>query len=178
RPDENLAKFDEIAAKRKIVLSAGTDAHSNIGFHLFGDDAGNKLLNIKLDPYATTFGLVRLHVLIEKDKPFVRETLIEAIKAGRFFIGFDALGDTTGFRFGPDNQGDIQLVTPLSARIYLSCNGLGKFGGTLVRSSTNDNSWILREPQSGTWRVEVYRDDLGPPFNQMPWIISNPIYVR
>ncbi|HEV8592994.1 MAG TPA: hypothetical protein VGQ55_12890, partial [Pyrinomonadaceae bacterium] len=78
RPDENLAKFDEIAAKRKISLGAGTDAHSNIGFHLFGDDAGNKLLNVKIDPYATTFGMVRLHVLIAKDKPFDRETLIEA----------------------------------------------------------------------------------------------------
>ncbi len=42
RPDENLRKFDGIAAKRNVSLVAGTDAHSNIGFHLFGDDAGNK----------------------------------------------------------------------------------------------------------------------------------------
>jgi hypothetical protein len=30
----------------------------------------------------------------------------------------------------------------------------------------------------GVYRVELYRTDLGPPFDQMPWIISNPIYVR
>ena len=41
RPDANLAKFDETAAQRPISLFAGTDAHSNIGFHIFGDDAGN-----------------------------------------------------------------------------------------------------------------------------------------
>jgi hypothetical protein len=32
--------------------------------------------------------------------------------------------------------------------------------------------------EPGTYRIEVYRDDLGSPFDQMPWIISNPIYVR
>jgi hypothetical protein len=34
------------------------------------------------------------------------------------------------------------------------------------------------EVSQGTYRVEVYRDDLGSPFDKMPWIISNPIYVR
>ncbi len=56
RPDENLRKFDEVAAKTKDRhLTAGTDAHSNIGFHLFGDDAGNKGLNFKLDNYTRRF---------------------------------------------------------------------------------------------------------------------------
>jgi hypothetical protein len=32
--------------------------------------------------------------------------------------------------------------------------------------------------EPGTYRVEVYRDDLGPPFDKMPWILSNPIYLR
>src|SRR5687768_4538043 len=91
RPDANLAKFDEIAAQRNISLFAGTDAHSNIGVHLFGDGAGNELINIKLDPYATVFRMARLHVLIEKNKPITRESLLDAIKFGSFFIGFDAL---------------------------------------------------------------------------------------
>ena len=30
----------------------------------------------------------------------------------------------------------------------------------------------------GAYRVEVYRDDLGEPFSKMPWIMSNPIYMR
>jgi hypothetical protein len=35
------------------------------------------------------------------------------------------------------------------------------------------------EPQGpGEYRVEVYRELLGSPFDKMPWIISNPIYVR
>lgn len=191
RPDENLQKFDEIAAKRPISLFAGTDAHSNIGFHLFGDDAGHKILNIKLDPYAVTFQLAREHVLIEKEKPLTRENLIAAIKSGHYFVGFDVLGDTTGFGFEAINgdrasiQGDdvpfsngitlkASLGQPLAARFVVYRNG------EMVLSSPDpyEDSFDFPVKESGEYRVEVYRDSLGPPFDKMPWIISNPIYVR
>lgn len=191
RPDESLGKFDEVAAKRKISLVAGTDAHSNIGFHLLGDDTGNKLISIKLDPYATTFGIVRLHVLIEKDKEFNKEILIEAVKAGRFFVGFDVIGDSSGFRFTAvsDEQtaaeGDeipfsggmtlkAALNQPVASRFVIYRNGEIAFSSP----DAYDASIDLPIRESGEYRVEVYRDFLGPPFDKMPWIISNPIYVR
>lgn len=183
RPDANLSKFDEIAAQRNISLFAGTDAHSNIGFHIFGDDAGNKLINIKLDPYATIFRMARMHVLIEKDKEFNRENLIEAIRAGRYFVGFDALGDTTGFRVkivttrpseagAPQLNSNISVTAPLSARFKLFWDGhlFSEFGP--------NESVELGVQDGGVFRVEVYRDDLGPPFDKIPWILSNPIHVR
>jgi hypothetical protein len=183
RPDANLAKFDEVAAQRKISLFAGTDAHSNIGFHLFGDDAGNKPLGIKLDPYETIFRIARLHVLIEKDKAFDREGLIEAIKAGRYFVGFDVLGDTSGFRVkivstssdedgAPPLHSAITVTVPLKARFKLFWDGR-------LMSEFGPNEFVELGVQGhGIFRVEVYRDDLGPPFDKMPWIISNPIYIR
>jgi hypothetical protein len=189
RPDANLQKFDEIASQRKISLFAGTDAHSNIGFHIFGDDTGHKFINIKLDPYATTFGIVRAHVLIEKDKTFNQDALIEAIKNGRFFVGFDALGDTSGFSFkavansisGPKfEMGDVVERSDFSfivgtlenARIVAFKNGI-KIG------EQSGMAGMKFEPQGpGEYRVEVYRELLGSPFDKMPWIISNPIYVR
>ncbi|MEP7212961.1 MAG: hypothetical protein ABI791_07795 [Acidobacteriota bacterium] len=193
RPDANLEKFDEIAAKRPISLFAGTDAHSNIGFHLFGDDAGNKLIKLKIDPYVTSFGVVRVHVLIESEKSLNRETIVEAIKAGRYFIGFDAWGDTTGFRLSmSDGSGSIQMgdtvifrpslvlevATPLRSRVYFSENGGGKLGGRGSPPDIHADVQKLTIVSRGVYRVEVYRDDLGPPFDKMPWIISNPIYVR
>lgn len=185
RPDENLKKFDEIAAKRNISLIAGTDAHSNIGFHLFGDDAGNKVLNFKIDDYATIFRLARQHVLIEKDKPLTSENIIEALKAGRSFIGFDVLADTTGFRFergGPiiifshggsgEDDGPYSVYSPISARIVVLRNG------TKIREENNRERIYVDLSDPGAYSAEVYLDQLGPPFDKIPWIISNPIYVR
>lgn len=194
RPDENLRKFDEIAATRNISLIAGTDAHSNIGFHLFGDDAGNKGLNIKIDDYATIFRLARQHVFIENDKPLSRDTLVEAIRLWPSYIGFDVLCDTTGFRFWarleehPDDDGEIvernSMITPLPPYLMLRAVSPvpGRFrlfrDGEEVYQSDPTIDFALRVPTPGVYRVEVYLDQLGPPFDKMPWIISNPIYVR
>lgn len=178
RPDENLRKFDEIAAQRKISLIAGTDAHSNIGFHLFGDDAGNKGLNIKVDGYGTIFRLARQRVLLEKEEPLTRDSLIAALKTGRSFIGFDVLADTTGFRIepvdlfedgiSPNHQG-FRIQSPIPARIVVLKNGQ-----KIIEDS--NTTWV--EVDLDLWdvyRVEVYLEQLGPPFDKMPWIISNPI---
>ncbi len=181
RPDENLRKFDEIAATRKISLFAGTDAHSNIGVHLFGDDAGNKGLNLKIDSYETIFRLARQHVLIEKDEQATKESLIEALKAGRSYIGLDVLADTTGFRFeqvdrfedgiSPNHAG-FRIHSPIPARMVVLRNGDRLF----EEANTTSVEVDLSGPEG--YRVEVYLDQLGPPFDKMPWIISNPIYVR
>lgn len=191
RPDANLQKFDETAAKRKISLFAGTDAHSNIGFHLVGDDTGNKFLNFKFDSYETIFRLARQHVLIEKDKPLTQENLIEALKAGRSYIGFDVLADTRGFEYSATSsdgktaiQGDEFPLSPNTVlRASLNWSYVVRFivyrNGEIYASAadyTNDLEMTLREP--GVYRVEGYLYWLGPPFDKMPWIISNPIYVR
>lgn len=189
RPDDNLRKFDEVASKRPISLFAGTDAHSNIGFHLFGDDAGHKVVNVKLDPYAVTFQLARMHVLIPKDQPLTRDTLIDAIKARRYFVGFDVIGDSGGFEFwgaaakplgivqmGQSESGNtfitLKSASPVPARIVLYRDG------SEIAKTDKTNALEFKPTEKGAYRVEVYRDDLGPPFDTMPWIISNPIYVR
>ncbi len=193
RPDANLAKFDEIAANRNISLFAGTDAHSNIGFHLFGDDAGNKLINIKLDPYETIFRMARIHLVFGggSDWEVTPLNILWALKGGHGFIGFDALGDSTGFRFFAEHDRPVGPATsmgstvaegwpnlkfsmsaPVPARFVLLKDGEKFYESELLAAaSTNAGG-------PGAYRVEVYRDDLGPPFDKIPWIISNPIYVR
>ncbi len=187
RPAENLQKFDEVTAQRRSTLFAGSDAHSNIGFHLFGDDAGNKLVNLKLDRYETIFHLVRTHVLLEKDEQLSQENLLDALKKGHAFIGFDVLSDTRGFSFSAENgaekkiQGDeialaqgvdLKAFAPQNARFVVFRNGEKVFQA----DETSEINFQTRE--KGTYRVEVYLDTLGSPFDRMPWIISNPIYVK
>ncbi|MEK7856428.1 MAG: hypothetical protein AAB288_10080, partial [Acidobacteriota bacterium] len=112
-------------------------------------------------------------------------------KAGRSYIGFDILGDTSGFYFTA-SDGESETVVgesvPLSSNLFLDVFSpfaarrvLKKDGQTVVDFSSLYNvegfeRFQVTEP--GSYRVEVYLDQLGPPFDKMPWIISNPIYVR
>ena len=187
RPDDNLKKFDEVTRDRKSTLIAGTDAHSNIGFHLLGDDAGNKLINLKIDRYETIFRVMRNHVTLEKDVPLTQENLLLALKNGRLFIGLDALSDTSGFSFTAENgkesktMGDeialtgnlnLKVFAPQSVRFIIYKNG------EKVAEEANVAQINYPVKEKGTYRTEVYLDSLGAPFDKMPWIISNPIYVR
>ena len=95
RPDENLKKWDQALTRARLTATGGNDAHANIGASL-NDSSGKKLLGIQLDPYEVSFRLVRLHVLIEQNKPLDQTNLVEAIRAGHCFIGFDFFGIRQG----------------------------------------------------------------------------------
>jgi len=187
RPDANLQQFDEITKTKKSTLFAGTDAHSNIGFHLLGDDAGNKIINLKIDSYETIFRAMRNHVLIEKDKPLTQENLLQALKNGRVFVGLDALSDTKGFSFTAENGAEskaigdeiaftenlnLKIAAPQIARFVVFKNG------EKVHEEAGAAQISFPIKEKGTYRTEIYLDALGEPFDKMPWIISNPIYVK
>jgi hypothetical protein len=133
---------------------------------------------MQLDPYAVSFRLVRVHVLIEENKPLDETSLIEAIRAGHCFIGFDFLGDSSGFEFGAEPeaiQGDeikvnrsLKIRTPVPSQIVIYKDG----SVFLDESGVTSREFSVQEP--GVYRAEVYLPQLG---NRL-WIISNPIYVR
>ncbi len=188
RPTENLKKWDEAitATGRRLVATAGNDAHANIGVSLI-DSSGKTLLGLQLDPYERSFRLVRVHVLIPRDRPLSSETFLEALGGGHCFIGFDVFGDTTGFSFSASNgienriQGDeiglqnevrLTVMSPVSSRIVLLRDGQpiqDEYG-------IKQKEFVVRE--KGSYRVEVYLPQLSSRVGNQPWIISNPIYVR
>ena len=176
RPDESLKKWDQGLAHARLTATGGNDAHANIGVSL-NDSAGKTLLGIQLDPYATSFRLVRLHVLIEQAKTLDASSLMEAVRAGHCYIGFDFLGDASGFVFDAENgkiQGDeISLTSETHLRVRSPVPGrivILKDGAIWVDES-GIASKEVQITERGVYRVEVYLGDL-------PWIISNPIYVR
>src|SRR5437660_7580938 len=90
RPNENLERWYTalLNTNRKLVATAGNDAHSNIGVSL-NDALGNQLIGLKLDPYERSFRTVRTHVLIKKGTDLTRETLLQALSQGRCYLSFD-----------------------------------------------------------------------------------------
>jgi hypothetical protein len=190
RPDDGLSKWDHMLTQKRLVATAGNDSHSNIGITL-NDSSGNVLFGFKLDPYSTSFHLVRMHVLAptstNEKHPLEAAPLMTALRAGHCFIGFDLLGDTTGFRFeavnaaGTKMQGDevnfqrdtlLKILSPVASRVLIFKDG------QVVSEENGVTSvdWKVKEP--GIYRVEVYLPQLGEPAGKQPWIISNPIYLR
>ena len=179
RPDEALRKWDQALTRTRLTGVAGNDAHSNIGVSL-KDSSGHTLLGIQLDPYEISFRLVRMHVLIEQNKALDETSLLEALRAGHCFIGFDFLGDTSGFAFEAENgkiQGDeIQLTgetrlrvrSPVAGRIVIFKDGV------VLSDDSGIGSKDVMITERGVYRAEIYL----PQLVDAPWILSNPIYVR
>jgi len=109
------------------------------------------------------------------------------LRAGHCFIGFDFLGDSSGFSFSATNgqdrriQGDeislrpdtrLHVETPVPSRVVLLRNGTV----FTMESDVTSKDFPIYEP--GVYRAEVYLPQLGPMVENQPWIISNPIYVR
>ena len=182
RPDEGLKVWDRALAQRNLTAVAGNDAHANIGVSL-KDSSGKTLLGVQLDPYEVSFRLVRLHVLIEKNRPLDATSVLEAVRAGHCYIGFDFLADSSGFAFEVDEkiQGDeialrdgirLNIRTPVQSRIVVLKDG------AVFMDETGISSKMLPITERGVYRVEVYLPQLGSMVAQKPWIISNPIYVN
>jgi hypothetical protein len=113
--------------------------------------------------------------------------LIDAVRAGHCFIGFDFLSDSSGFMFEAENgeqrkiQGDeisltpttrLRIRGPLPSRIVIFKDGA---------VFADENGIAQKEvavTERGVYRVEVYLPQLGNIMAGKPWIISNPIYVR
>jgi hypothetical protein len=188
RPANSLEQWDNAISMtgRRLVATAGNDAHANIGVNL-NDASGKTWVGFKADPYDRSFRLVRMHVLMPPAEQFNSESLLRAFAAGHCFIGFDLFGDTAGFRFvaksGDDQkiQGDelalgngitLSVQLPVSARVVLLKDG------KIFRDETGIKEKDYAVGEKGSYRVEVYLPQLDAPVSNQPWIISNPIYVR
>jgi hypothetical protein len=188
RPGNSLSLWDDAVRTtgKRLVATAGNDAHANVGLSL-NDASGKTLLGFKADPYERSFRLVQMHVLIANGEPLNSASLLQAFAAGHCFIGFDLFGDTRGFRFAATNgsdqkvQGDeitlgngvtLSVQAPVSARVVLLKDG----------QVFSDESGIQAKDyavaEKGSYRVEIYLPQLPGPVSGQPWIISNPIYVR
>ena len=185
RPNENIQHWDAAINNhnRRLVGTAGNDAHSNVGISL-NDATGKQLIGLKLDPYERSFRTVRTHVLIKKDKGLTRESLLDAISHGHCYVSFDLFSDASGFDFRINNSNQImgdesalnsqprfEVRSPLPARIVMFKNGdkIDQRSGTTAEFLPDG---------AGVYRVELYLESLPAPVKGQPWIISNPIYVR
>ncbi len=207
-----LEKWDSLTQERPVVALGGTDVHAvkyNLG------PISRRFLS-----YEESAKALNTHVLTAtpltgppENGPFDyrdpntqhdRNLILEALRQGRCWLGYDLAGSTEGFRFWAEreNEGAGRGVSPPSDRkpeesaaavLMGDAVPLGD-GQTLnlrVHSPAAANIRILRNGRvisqgfasslayqardAGVYRVEVWKQRWGKPRG---WIFSNPIYVR
>ncbi len=186
-PRRALERWDRMARQRPAIGVIGLDAHGGIALT---EETG-----VRFPSHETAFRLGQLHFVTRQ--PLQRNEadrlrVYRAMRAGHFYNAFDGLAPAPGFRFqaraGPHValMGEaIQLGEGVTFQVRVP-----PVGGTIVRllrdgtpvfeaSATGPLEVPAQGP--GAYRVEV--DLLVHLFpiattRHMPWIFSNPIYVR
>ena len=178
---EALHRWDELLSSgKKVVAVGGSDAHSN-RMHLGP-------LKRTIFPYEFHFRAINTHVFVPRPLGIDAESdanmILEALRQGHCFIGYDLPAPTRGFTFTAqglqqtaqmgdelDSNGGVTIQIRLPRRTECVLLKDGK----PVRTWRNHDmcTYITTEP--GVYRVEVYVNYLG---RRRGWIYSNPVYVR
>jgi hypothetical protein len=179
-PEAHLRSWDELCARRPTVAIAGLDAHES-GIPL----PGGRMLTAM--PNRRYFGLLGTYVLTAPADAGDRRpgpvAVVEALRAGRCYVGVDALAPASGFRFWAERDGDpiaqmgeqvgagdwvmhAVLSRPAQLRLLHNGNTFAAVQGKSLRTE-------VAEP--GAYRVEALLPWQGRPRR---WVISNPIYLR
>jgi hypothetical protein len=143
-------------------------------------EPGRKLFHVQLDPYLRSARFVNTHVLMRE---LNEAALLDALRAGRVFIGFDLLADSATFQWFASNStgrvvmGETLAASPdtrLQARSPLPCRfTLVKDGTILGRAEGRSAEWTASGP--GNYRVEAKLKVLD---EWVPWVYANPIHLQ
>lgn len=166
--------WDTQAQSGKVVGIGGVDAHAHP--YRVGP------FRLTIFPYLVQFKSIRTHVLLPEplspDFLTAKKQLFSAIKNCNVFISNYARGDAQGFSFSAENENhkisvggeikignkvNIKVQAPGTAQLRLIHNG-----NTLREAESDKLQYVTEE--SGSFRVEVYR-------NQTGWIFSNHLWV-
>lgn len=172
-----LARWDALLAERNVPGIAAADAHSRVPIR--------KDSSVRFPSYESLFRLMRNHLLLdtpltgraEADGPAV----VNALACGRAYLGLDALAAADGFFFVAETEGrrwTMGDTVPPSPHLRL------KTGGALpaqARLRLLRDGQPVREGLGGidvaADQVGVYRVEARLPGWDLPWVLSNPIYV-
>lgn len=186
-PTQALRKWDELNASSASALFGYFSADA----HFF---------------YRAAFSIFRLHVLLERppaqEFQTARNEVFEALRRGRFYSAVEAAAEAAGFRFWAEREGTGETF-PMGSALSLESRSDGTasspdrpsvilkarapfsfaaemkliYNGRTILSSRNGEIALI-PPLPGTYRVEVFLLEKSPLRRDIPWIVSNPIFLR
>jgi len=139
-----------------------------------------KLFHMQLDPYERSARFVNTHLLARE---LTEPAVLDALRAGRVFIGFDMIADSSSFRWRARGEGGTAVMgeslafskdTHLQAMSPLPCRfTIMKDGGQVHQAEGRAVDWV--PPGPGKYRVEAELKVLD---EWVPWIYANPIQLQ
>ena len=143
-------------------------------------EPNRKLFHVQLDPYERSARFVNTHVLArELSEP----AILDSLRAGRVFIGFDMIADSSSFRWFASDKSAFAVMgesltfsseTRLHARSPLPCRfTVVRNGSVAHRQAGREMNWTPSGP--GKYRVEA---ELNVRDEWVPWIYANPIQLQ
>jgi hypothetical protein len=203
RPVESIASLVEpstiweqwttLARRRHLVMLPGADAHARVGWRTTGDP-GNGGVSAPLPSYVTSFRTLSVHVRAERaltgNAGGDARMIIRAIRAGHAYSAIEGAASPSSFDFTATNEhGTVHGGDELSAAgpltLHVRSNAPPGFttsvwnGATVVSGDHHEQDFSVQVPES-TAGTGVYRAEIRATgrLQALPWIISNPIYVR
>jgi len=179
--EATLDRWDELLSNgRRVVAIGGSDAHALIG--------RMGIIKKILFPYEFHFQAINTHIQttepLNGDLELDKHLVLDALKRGRAFIGYDLPAPTKGFNFraqglnskasmgeeiSSTNGVTLQIRLPLRTECHLLKDG------EIIKSWDDRDSCAHITTAPGVYRVEAYLEFRG---KRRGWIFSNPIYVR
>ena len=159
--------WDELLARRHAPGIVGVDAHT------------------RLPSYAAVFGVARNHVVLGApltgDGPRDAAAVTGALAAGRTYIGIDGIAPVGGFFFTAERGGrSWTMGDTVAPHPDLALRAGGAAHPDAVYHLLQDGE-VTASAAGGldveVARAGVYRVEVMLPGWNVPWIMSNPIYV-
>lgn len=190
RPDAVLKQWDALAATRRIVGLAGTDAHARLGFRQ-RTDPDVSAVHLPVPSYEASFRAFANRVVLAApfsgDASADARALLQAIRDGRVYAVVDAFASPGSLSFtatSGSRSAGIGDALMIEGDVWLRASAHAPPGTTLVLLRNGER---LREAidgpldvnggsGAGVYRIEAYTAG-APGGPTMPWLVSNPIYV-
>jgi hypothetical protein len=182
-----LSQWAALAARRRVVMLAGADAHAKLDLRA---DPAQGSYALPFPGYESSFKTMSIHLAPEhpltgnaaEDAP----PLIRAIRSGHAYTALDSMAAPPALEFSATNNrgtaragDDLRAGGPVSLRIRSNAppgfTTIVWNGATVLSPDHHEQDFTVMTPEgAGVYWVEV-RSQRSP---DVAWLISNPIYVR
>ena len=179
--DGSLERWSEMIKSRQTVGIGSVDAHALIKI------GGREL---RIPSYGDIFRSLQIHILVpesfNRDINHDKRLVYSALQNGRCYTAYTIWGDPSGFQYSASRSGQsVVMGQPIareggSVTLRVRVPGNQRTTTRIFRGpdrifSTTLKSFSVPAPVAGAYRAEV---DVTRDGRLVPWVISNPIYVR